>query len=164
MGDGECHHLTGSETGHMGDGECHHLTGSETGHMGDGECHHLSIWNKSDALHSVNSELRSSICFEHYLLILRRRYTNGTWYIACVFCQLAATGLECNTPILLQPTDITRTQYTKFGLCSASWGWAGNARKIYRPLILDKSNERFIALVDCTVTLWCKVNKTLSAC
>jgi hypothetical protein len=33
-------------------------------------------------------------CFEHYLLILRRRYTNGTWYIACVLCQLAAPGLE----------------------------------------------------------------------
>jgi hypothetical protein len=34
--------------------------------------------------------------FEHYLLILRMRYTNGTWYIACVLCQLAAIriGLE----------------------------------------------------------------------
>jgi hypothetical protein len=29
-------------------------------------------------------ELRASTCFEHYLLILRRCYTNGSWYIACV--------------------------------------------------------------------------------
>jgi hypothetical protein len=29
--------------------------------------------------------------FEHYLLILRRCYENGTWYITCVLCQLAAT-------------------------------------------------------------------------
>jgi hypothetical protein len=32
--------------------------------------------------------------FEHYLLILRRRRTNGSWYIAGVLCQLAAPGLE----------------------------------------------------------------------
>jgi hypothetical protein len=38
-------------------------------------------------------------CFELYLLILRRSYTNGTWYIACVLCQLAAP--------VVQPTDIT---------------------------------------------------------
>jgi hypothetical protein len=30
-------------------------------------------------------------CSEHYLLILRKRYTHGTWYIAWVLCQLAAT-------------------------------------------------------------------------
>jgi hypothetical protein len=38
----------------------------------------------------------SFTCFEHYLLILRRRYTSGAWYIACVLCQLAATrvGVE----------------------------------------------------------------------
>jgi hypothetical protein len=31
---------------------------------------------------------------KHYLLILRRRSTTGTWYSACVLCQLAAPGLE----------------------------------------------------------------------
>jgi hypothetical protein len=29
-------------------------------------------------------------------------------------------GLECFTPILVQPTDVTRMQYTKCRLCSAS--------------------------------------------
>jgi hypothetical protein len=46
--------------------------------------------------YSIYLELWASTCFEHYLLILRRRYTNGTWYIVCVLCQLAATrvGVE----------------------------------------------------------------------
>jgi hypothetical protein len=33
------------------------------------------------------------------LLILGRRFTNGTWYIACVLCQLAAPWLEWNVVI-----------------------------------------------------------------
>jgi hypothetical protein len=37
--------------------------------------------------------IKASKCFEHYLLILRRRYTNDTWYTACVLCQLAAPGV-----------------------------------------------------------------------
>jgi hypothetical protein len=35
-----------------------------------------------------------------------------------------------STPILVQPTDLTRTQYTKCRLCSDSWGWESNARNI----------------------------------
>jgi hypothetical protein len=31
------------------------------------------------------------------------------------------------TPILVHPTDLTRTQYSKCRLWSASWGWASNA-------------------------------------
>jgi hypothetical protein len=30
----------------------------------------------------------------------------------------------------VQPTDITRTQYTKCRLCSASWSWSSNARNM----------------------------------
>jgi hypothetical protein len=41
-----------------------------------------------------------------------------------VYCvrvsQLAAPELECSTPNLVQPTDLTRTQYTKCRLCRAS--------------------------------------------
>jgi hypothetical protein len=37
---------------------------------------------------------RASTCFEHYLLILRRRYTNGIWYTAYVLCQLALARLQ----------------------------------------------------------------------
>jgi hypothetical protein len=61
------------------------------------------------------------------------RCTSGTSYIACVLCQLAAPGLEYSysfTQILVQPTDITSTQYTKYRLCSASWEWASNVRNM----------------------------------
>jgi hypothetical protein len=67
---------------------------------------------------------------------------NVTWYIACVLCQLAEPGL-------VQPTDITRTQYTK---CHCAviifWGWASNARNKYRPLILNKLNKKCLTLVS----------------
>jgi hypothetical protein len=69
-----------------------------------------------------------STCFEYYLLILRRHYTGKT--------------------ILVQPTDITGTQYTKFRLYSTSWGWASNARNIQRPLILNKLVRKCITLVS----------------
>jgi hypothetical protein len=47
-----------------------------------------------------------------------------------------------------QPTDIIRTQYTKCRLCRTSWGWASNTRNMYRPLILNKLNEKCITLVS----------------
>jgi hypothetical protein len=67
--------------------------------------------------------------------------TYGTRYISWVLCQLAA-------PVLLQTTGITRTQYIKCRLCSASWRWASNARNMYRPLILNKLNKKYITLVS----------------
>jgi hypothetical protein len=52
--------------------------------------------------HSIYWESRASTSIEHYLLILRRRYTNSTCYIACVLCQLAATRIrvECSWLVL----------------------------------------------------------------
>jgi hypothetical protein len=43
-----------------------------------------------EGFHSGVKGLRASTFFDHSLLILGRRFTNGTWYIACVLCQLAA--------------------------------------------------------------------------
>jgi hypothetical protein len=51
--------------------------------------------------------------------------------VYCVLHQLAV-------PVLVQPTDITSTQYTKCHFCSISWGWASNARNIKKSLILNK--------------------------
>jgi hypothetical protein len=50
--------------------------------------------------------------------------------------------------IVAQPTDITRTQYTKCRLCSASWGWASDVWNMHRLLILNKLNEKCITLVS----------------
>jgi hypothetical protein len=60
------------------------------------------------------------------------------------------TGISdtSSTPIVLQPTNITRTKYTKRCLCWVFWGWASNARNMYRPLILNKLNKKCIALVS----------------
>jgi hypothetical protein len=47
--------------------------------------------------HSIHCKLKAPTCFEHYLLILRRCYTNGIWYIMCV-CQFSVARLQfhCN--------------------------------------------------------------------
>jgi hypothetical protein len=47
--------------------------------------------NKMHFLFLVYHELTASACFDHYLLIIRRRYENGIWYTACV-CQLQSCG------------------------------------------------------------------------
>jgi hypothetical protein len=51
----------------------------------------INQYNKTKVMHFLLNLLRIN-----YLLILRRSYTNGTWYIACVLCQLTAPGLEWN--------------------------------------------------------------------
>jgi hypothetical protein len=88
----------------------------------------------------------ASACFEHYLSIFRRRYTNDTVYCMNVL----SPG---RTRVGVQPTDITRTQYIKYRLCRASWRWASNARNMQRSLILNKLNEKCITLVS---LYWCK--------
>jgi hypothetical protein len=66
--------------------------------------------------------------------------------------------LVYSTPVLVQPTDITRTQYAKCRLCSASWGWASNTRNIERPLILNKLNKNYITLVSLYWSVFCHMN------
>jgi hypothetical protein len=44
-------------------------------------------------LYSVYYELTASTCFEHYLLIFRRRRTNSNWYLACMLCLFVATRI-----------------------------------------------------------------------
>jgi hypothetical protein len=95
--------------------------------------------------------INASACFEHYLLILKRRLTTDTWYICVRVMSVGCNriGVELVSPtVLLQPTDITPTQYTKCHLFSASWWWANNGRNMQRPLILNKLNKKCITLVS----------------
>jgi hypothetical protein len=68
-----------------------------------------------------------STCFEHYLLILRRRSTNGTSYIACVLCQVAVTrvGVE-SVPLHIVGRDSSVGIATRYGLdgpgIESRWG------------------------------------------
>jgi hypothetical protein len=55
---------------------------------------------------------------------------NETNVMQFLFSLLRINASTCGTPILVQPTDITRTQYTKCRLCITSWGWASNARNM----------------------------------
>jgi hypothetical protein len=75
-----------------------------------------------------------------------------------------------STPILVQPTIIPRTKNIKCCLCFASWGWASNARNMYRPLILNKLNKKCITFASLYlyiyiyiyIYIWCcwRVTKT----
>jgi hypothetical protein len=65
--------------------------------------------------HSVYWVSRASTCFEHYLLIFRRRYTNGIWYIAWV-CQLTVAWLQWNVCVAL-PED----EQVMFEKCRGPW-------------------------------------------
>jgi hypothetical protein len=51
-------------------------------------------YSKTNVMHFLFNLLRIKglLCFEHYLLIFRRRCANSTWHIACVLCLLAAPG------------------------------------------------------------------------
>jgi hypothetical protein len=69
-------------------------------------------------------------CFEHYLLILRRCAPSGTWYIASVLYQLAASELKRTlTPNKLNRKFITLVSlywYNRFNLPRHTlmhWGW-----------------------------------------
>jgi hypothetical protein len=70
--------------------------------------------------HSVYWESKAPTCFEHYLLILRRRFTNGIWYIECVKGQLAVARLQsCSSS--------GGNAQTAFGILRVyvSWLWHG---------------------------------------
>jgi hypothetical protein len=80
---------------------------------------------------SLRSILTLSITnsdFPHTLCIYQYSETNVMHFL---FNLLRIKGSY--TPILVQPTDITRTQYTKYRLCSVSWGWASNAQTCKGP-------------------------------
>jgi hypothetical protein len=63
--------------------------------------------NETNVMHFLFSLLRinASTCFERYLLIFRRRCISGTWYIACVLCQLAAPEFIPSADFVSPPED-----------------------------------------------------------
>jgi hypothetical protein len=81
-----------------------------------------------------------------------------TMSVGCTIHLMWLRSVSCtrvkvsSTLTLVQPTDITRTQYTKCSLCSASRGWESNARNMQRPLILNKLSKKCITLVS---LCWC---------
>jgi hypothetical protein len=74
------HEITCLGRAHVGDAALTNLTSSTASMVKLMRC----------TFYSLCYELRASTCFEHYLLISRRRYTNGTWNTVCVLRQVIA--------------------------------------------------------------------------
>jgi hypothetical protein len=77
----------------------------------------------------------------HLQEVLHKRHLVYCLRVMSVGC--TRIGVE-----LVQPTDITRTKYTKCRLCRTSWGCASDARNILKNLILNKLNKKCITLVS----------------
>jgi hypothetical protein len=61
-------------------------------------CYFSSVKPTWYTFYSICWYLLVSTYFVHYFLIPKTRYTNGTWYIACLVCQLDAPGLLLFNP------------------------------------------------------------------
>jgi hypothetical protein len=129
-------------------------------------------YNETNVKHfSIYWDSKASTCFEHYLLILRRRSTNGIWYIACVYCQLGVTRLKW---LLVHPQEAVKLQSCHSQLtiyarnipnavCEASpedkQVVLETCRGLWFSIKWMKSASRWFHYTD---ILWCTVNKTLS--
>jgi hypothetical protein len=71
------------------------------------------------------------------------------------------TKARSGTANVPQPTDITRTQYTKCRLCSDSWGWASNARNSRGPWFSINWMKCESRWFHYTEILWCTFSETL---
>jgi hypothetical protein len=95
---------------------------------------------------SIDWESRAFTCFEHYLLILRRCYTNGAWYIACVqpwHSQLTLYARNIPSAVCWKPPE---DEQAMLDTCRGSWF----------SINLMKSASRWFHYTD---ILWCRSAK-----
>jgi hypothetical protein len=102
-------------------------------------------YSETNVMHSLFSLLRIKGLYMFRALLAHPQ--NALHKRHLVYC-VRVMSVGCTRIGVELPTDITRTQYTKCCLYSASWGWASNARNMYRPLILNKLNKKCIMLVS----------------
>jgi hypothetical protein len=106
-------------------------------------------YSTTNVMHFLFNLLRIKILhmfralFAHLQEALNKRHLVYCMRVMSVVC----TRMGVATPILMQPTDITRKQYTKWRLYRDSWRWASNARNMWRVLILNKLNTKCITLI-----------------
>jgi hypothetical protein len=107
----------------------------------------LFQYSETNVMHFLFSLLRiKGLCMFRALLAHPQEALHKRRLVYCV--RVMSVGCYQGWSKTPQPTDMTRTQYTKRRLCSASWGWASNARNMQRPLILNKLNKKCITLVS----------------
>jgi hypothetical protein len=103
--------------------------------------------------HSIYWVSKASTCFEHYLLILRRR-SQTALAILRAYSYVSWLCHDCSfTAIVAQPTDIIHTKFNKCRLCSK------HVRGPWFSMSWMKSASRWFHHTD---TLWCTVIKTLN--
>jgi hypothetical protein len=105
-------------------------------------------------------ESSGSTRFEHYLLILRRRYTNGIWYIACV-CQLAVARLQwyANAVYLAPPQD----EQVMLETCRGPWfsiNWMKSASRWFHyteisAVVFPSKFCEMMRHIDVVTPSWC---------
>jgi hypothetical protein len=93
-------------------------------------CIIVSQYSETNVMHFLFSLLRIKGCYMFRALLAHpQEALKKQHFVYCV--RVMSIGCTSSTPILVQPTDITRTHYTKCRLCSIFWGWASNSRNMY---------------------------------
>jgi hypothetical protein len=95
-----------------------------------GKQHALYQYSETNVMHLLFSLLRIKSFYMFRALLAHPQDTPHKRHLVCCVrvMLVGCTRIEVG---LVQPTDITRTQYTKYCLCSASLGWGSNARNIW---------------------------------
>jgi hypothetical protein len=103
-------------------------------------------YSENNAMHFSFNLLRikSLYLFRALLAHLRRRYTNGIWYISYVLCQLASPELEWNSVCAEPPED----EQVMLETC----------RGFFLLINWIKNTSRLFHYND---ILWCMINTTL---
>jgi hypothetical protein len=84
-------------------------------------------YSETNVVHFLFSLLRIKGLYMFRALLAHHQEALHKRHLVYYVCVMSVGS---TTSILLQPTDITRTQDTKCRLLSASWGWASNARSM----------------------------------
>jgi hypothetical protein len=86
-------------------------------------------YNEINVMHVSFSLLRIKILYMFRKLLAHPQEALHKRHL--VYCVRGmSVGCGSFTAVVAQPSNITRTQYTKCRLCSASWEWASNARNM----------------------------------
>jgi hypothetical protein len=86
-------------------------------------------YNETSVMHFSFNFLRIKGLYMFRALLAHPQKALHKWHL--VYClRIRSAGFGTVACCNRATTDIIRTQYTKFSLCSASWGWGNNARNM----------------------------------
>jgi hypothetical protein len=115
-------------------------------------------YTETNVMHFLFSLLRIKSLYMFRALLVRTQEALNKRQL--VYCVLRARYV--NWLYQVQPIDITCMHCTKCRLCVTSWGWASNARNIWRPWFLINWKKNVSRWLYSAGLLQCTVNKTSS--